>query len=343
MKKLLLTACALALCAGVSAMAVGCKNNNPSKVTLVEVSSDDVGRVSGISYYVVPEPAASAKVNSLTAAGTEYTNVASLQQLYGTESYPQAVLVAKKSLIESDGAFIGSFLSEYAGTASWLDSQTSYADIVTAINSHGGTTLKAPMLSSTVVTNCNIYFKKATDAKQGILGYMSAVNGINPAMFGQCENEFFCDVDSISSTTVNESKTTVSVYMPDGAPAISMAKMMCAAPDVGKTLDFHVVAANEINSCVTYNDDSRNADLCVLPVNAAAKLLGSGNRYQLLGGVTHGNLFIISSDGTPITSDNLSQKLKGKKVGVVNLSAVPGLTLKMILNKYGVSYTQGSV
>lgn len=343
MKKLLITACALALCAGVAAMAVGCNNNNTAGVTLVEVNSDDVGRVNGISYYVVPEPAASAKVKSLTAAGTEYTNVASLQQLYGAESYPQAVLVAKKSLIENDGAFVTEFLNEYAGTASWLDSQTTYTDIVTAVNSHGGTTLKAPMLSSTVVTNCNIYFKKALEAKQGILSYMNAVNGISPAMFGQCEDGFFCDVDGISDTNVNESKTTVSVYMPDGAPALSMAKMMCATPDLGKALEFHVVAANEINSCVTYNNEEENADLCVMPVNAAAKLLGSGSRYQLLGGVTHGNLFIISSDGTLLTADNLAGKLSGKKVGVVNLSAVPGLTFKMILNKYNVSYTQGSV
>ncbi|MDE6691507.1 MAG: hypothetical protein K2K04_05990, partial [Clostridia bacterium] len=264
MKKILISACALALCAGVSAMAVGCNNNNGSGVTLVEVSSDDVGRVNGISYYVVPEPAATAKVKTLTAAGMEYSNVASLQQLYGTESYPQAVLVAKKSLIENDGAFVTNFLTEYAGTASWLDAQTSYSEIVTAINSHGGTTLKAPMLSSTVVTNCNIYFKKAADAKQGILSYMNAVNGISPAMFGQCEDAFFCDVDGLSAT-VNENKTTVSVYMPDGAPALSMAKMMCANPDVGKSLDFHVVAANEINSCVTYNDEANSADLCVMP------------------------------------------------------------------------------
>lgn len=342
MKKLSFFACTFALCAGVAVAAVGCNNNNTAGVTLVEVSSDDVGRVNGVNYYVVPEPAATAKVNALTAAGTDYANVASLQQLYGAESYPQAVLVAKKSLIETDGVFVNAFLTEYAGTASWLDAQTTYSEIVTAINSHGGTSLKAPMLSSTVVTNCNIYFKKAAEAKQGILNYMDAVNGINSAMFGQCADGFFCDIDSISATA-NESKTTVSVYMPDGAPALSMAKMMCVNPDVGKSLNFHVVAANTINSCVTYNDETKNADLCVMPVSAAAKLLGSGSRYQLLGGVTHGNLFIISSDGSPVTAENIADKLGGKKVGVVNLSAVPGLTFKMILNKYGVSYTQGSV
>lgn len=343
MKKLLTLLATAALCATCAFTVAGCNKNSDAGVTLIEVSSDDVGRVSGVDYYVVPEPAATAKVKTLSASGVNYSFVGDLQQLYGEQAYPQAVLVAKKSLIENDGAFVTKFLAEYAGTSDWLDAQTSYTEIVSAINSLGGTTLKAPMLSTGVIANCNIYFKKAADAKQGILDYMNAVNEINPAMFGQCDNSFFCDTDAISATTVNESKTTVSVYMPDGAPALSMAKMLCANPDVGKSLDFHVVAANTINSTVSYNDESKNADLCVLPVNAAAKLLGNGSRYQLLGGVTHGNLFLISSGSTQLSGGNLATQLNGKKVGVVNLSAVPGLTFKMLLNKYGVKYTQGSV
>ncbi|MDE7300895.1 MAG: hypothetical protein K2N47_01865, partial [Clostridia bacterium] len=311
-------------------------------VSLVEVSQDDIGRVSGISYFVVPEPAATAKVNALTTAGTTYTNVASLQSLYGEGGYPQAVLVAKNSLIENDGAFLNSFLSEYAGTKAWLTAQTSYAEIVTEINSKGGTSLKAPMLTPTVVANCNIDFKKAADEKQAVLSYMTKIAAVNASMYGSCEDAFFCDVDSIAQTT-NASKTTVSVYMPDGAPALSMAKMMCGNVSLSKELDFHVVPANSINSNVTNNDETKNADLCVLPVNAAAKLLGSGNKYKLLGTVTHGNLFIISSDGTPVTASNIARKLDGQKVGVVNLSAVPGLTFKMILDKYKIPYSQGGV
>lgn len=337
MKKLLYSVCAIAICAGVAACSAAC-NNEVSGVSLVEVSQDDIGRVSDVSYYVVPEPAATAKVNGLTAAGTTYTNVASLQNLYGEGGYPQAVLVAKNSLIENDGTFLNEFLTAYAGTKSWLDAQTSYTEIVTAINSNGGTSLKAPMLSASVVSNCNIDFKKATDEKQTVLSYMTNIASINASMYGQCEDAFFCDVDTITST-VNESKTTVSVYMPDGAPALSMAKMMCADLSLSKSLDFHVVAANAINSTVTNNDETKNADLCVLPVNAAAKLLGSGTKYKLLGTVTHGNLFIISSDGTPVTASNIARKLDGKKVGVVNLTAVPGLTFKMILNKYNVLYS----
>ena len=340
MKKLLFSLCAVALCVGVTALSA-C-NNEISGVSLVEVSQDDIGRVSGISYYVVPEPAATAKVNGLTAAGTTYTNVASLQSLYGEGGYPQAVLVAKKSLIENDGTFLNEFLSEYQGTKAWLNAQTSYTEIVTAINSKGGTSLKAPMLSPSVVANCNIDFKKAADEEAAILGYMTNIMAINSSMFGQCEDAFFCDVDIIAPT-VDEARTSVSIYMPDGAPALSMAKMMCANPTLSKSLDFHVVTANAINSTVTSSNEADNADLCVLPVNAAAKLLGSGTKYKLLGTVTHGNLFIISSDGTPLNANNIASRLDGQKVGVVNLSAVPGLTFKMILNKYNVPYTQGGV
>lgn len=341
MKKLLYSVCVVALCAGIAAFSAAC-NNEVTGVSLVEVGQDDVGRVSGISYYVVAEPAATAKVNGLTAAGTTYTNVASLQSLYGEGGFPQAVLVAKNSLIEKDGAFLNEFLNEYAGTKTWLDAQTSYTEIVTTINSKGGSSLKAPTLTPSVVSNCNIAFKKAADEKQAVLNYMTQIASINASMYGQCEDAFFCNVDNIAST-VNGNKTTVSVYMPDGAPALSMAKMMCADVSLSKPLDFHVVAANAINSTVTNNDEAQNADLCVLPVNAAAKLLGNGTKYKLLGTVTHGNLFLISSDGTPVTASNIARKLDGKKVGVVNLAAVPGLTFKMILEKYNLPYSQGGV
>ena len=122
MKKLLTFLMAAALCAACAFTVAGCNKNSAAGVTLIEVSSDDVGRVS-------------AKDGGRP------------EQLFGENAYPQALLVAKKSLVENDGAFVTEFLAEYAGTADWLAAQTSHAEIVSAINSHGGTTLKAPMLS----------------------------------------------------------------------------------------------------------------------------------------------------------------------------------------------------
>ena len=134
----------------------------------------------------------------------------------------------------------------------------------------------------------------------------------------------------------------ITVYMPDGAPALALAGLMHAdKEDDGVT--YRVVAAAQIASKVTNKDEAENADLCVMPVTAASKLLGSGERYTMLGGVTHGNLFLLKkAEEEPelsVTKENLSE-LVGKTVGVLQINEVPGLTFKAILNKHGVAWQE---
>ena len=129
----------------------------------------------------------------------------------------------------------------------------------------------------------------------------------------------------------------VTVYAPDGAPALSIARLISENTDLGKEMSYHIVGAEEITTSVTYKDDSKNADLCILPVNAASKLLGNGTRYKMLGTVTHGNLFILASkDKEEITSENFASALSGKKVGVMNLPGFPGAIFKLLISKYNV-------
>lgn len=342
MKKFLTILCTavLTVCLGAVSLTACNKEQANEGVTLTEVEADNIGRINGIDYYVVAEPAATAKVNALTAAGSPFYNVGSLQSLYGENGYPQAVMVAKNSLIENDGKFVSEFISKFSYTSQWLENTTDYASLVSDITAVGGTTLKAPMLSASVVRNCNISYAPATEDKQNILNYMNSVNSINPQMYGICADGFFFDTASLIQSQ-DGSKASVSVYMPDGAPALAMAYMLSGEGEtLSKTVSYNVVAATAINAYVSNTQESENADICILPVNAAAKLLGSGERYKLLGTVTHGNIFILSSDGEELTAENLAAALNGKKVGVVNLSAVPGLTFKMILDKYGIAYSQ---
>ena len=76
-----------------------------------------------------------------------------------------------------------------------------------------------------------------------------------------------------------------------------------------------------------------------MPVNAASKLLGDGSRYVMLGAVTNGNLYIISKTETVIDGENLNS-LIGKKVGVLQINNVPGLTFKTVLNRNGVAWAE---
>ena len=126
---------------------------------------------------------------------------------------------------------------------------------------------------------------------------------------------------------------TYSVYAPDGAPALALVN---AIEDKAEEFEYHVVDSSTIQTYVTGAEPA--ADFCILPVNLASKVLGTGTVYKMLGTVTNGNLFFLSAeDNEDLTQDNIST-LVGKSVGVVQLPNVPGLTLQAVLNKYDIDY-----
>lgn len=121
----------------------------------------------------------------------------------------------------------------------------------------------------------------------------------------------------------------IQIYMPDGAPALAFSELMASDNQLGREVSYNVVAAEAIGPFVA----QETADAALLPVNAASKLVGSGEKYKLLSVNTHGNLFVIGKEEAADVN-----ALKGKKVGVVNLANVPGLTFQAILKDKGVSY-----
>lgn len=122
----------------------------------------------------------------------------------------------------------------------------------------------------------------------------------------------------------------LSVYVPDGAPALSVATLS-ESPD----FNVNVIDAGTINTKVT--GENPQADIAIMPLNAAVKLLGNGEKYKMLGTVTHGNLFLLKKEGqADIASPADLTKLSGKTVGVINLANVPGLTFKVILHDNGI-------
>ena len=142
----------------------------------------------------------------------------------------------------------------------------------------------------------------------------------------------------------NKKNTVLTVYMPDGAPAMALAKLM--KEDTQKDgVSYFVVNPTTIAARVTNEAQEKNADLCVLPVTAASKLLGNGETYQMLSVVTGGNLCVLSKDESLISAfadgeyKDLSYLL-GKTVGVMKINDMPGLTFKWILNHYGLEWRE---
>ena len=141
-------------------------------------------------------------------------------------------------------------------------------------------------------------------------------------------------VGTLSAFGCQKNPQNIDVYLPDGAPALGLALPMYE--DTAEDgVEYHVVSANTLHTFTTGNDPA--AEVCVMPVNAAAKLLGDASVYQMAGVLTHGNLYLLAKEDATYTRENISD-LVGKTIGVLQLNNVPGLTLKACLKGLNTPY-----
>ncbi len=119
-------------------------------------------------------------------------------------------------------------------------------------------------------------------------------------------------------------------YAPDGAPALAISKFINDNENFGldKEIDYKVVSSSDIGGIMSQGI----GDFIVMPVNAASKLYKAkaNSPYVMTAVLTHGNLYIMSSDNTTTL-----EGLRGKVVGVIGQGLVPDLTLKAILSDNG--------
>ena len=275
---------------------------------------------------------------SLCACGattpTTLSFAGDLQSLYGQNGYPQAVLVAKKSVIESDEAAVGTMISYFEGSKAYLETADG-ASVVNLLNAHypSGMTpsFNAKNLTAEVISHCSVRFTKSADCKGAVNAFLEKLVALDSTSTKTVGDAFYYT----GTPTAGESSGSYKVYAPDGAPALSLANAI--QQTTGSAFEYHIVAATAITAQVT--GESPAADFCVLPVNVAAKLLGTGTTYQMLGTVTNGNMYFLGAgEQTELTAQNLVSALKGKIIGVVQLNNVPGLTLRCVLEENNVPY-----
>ena len=77
----------------------------------------------------------------------------------------------------------------------------------------------------------------------------------------------------------NGGNTSVEVYLPDGTPALAMAKAMTEGVDIeGYDVNFHIIAAGNIGTVFTATD----ANLAIMPTIGAATNFTKGTEIQLV-------------------------------------------------------------
>ena len=123
---------------------------------------------------------------------------------------------------------------------------------------------------------------------------------------------------------------TITFYIPDGAPALSVAKIV-NDKKVGDTSVNTVITTGEnvVAKCA-----SGEADMAVLPTNAAVKICQSRNDYLLFSVNVYGVLYIVGTREITSLAD-----LQGETLYSIGLGNTPEYVFKTICDKQGVKYS----
>ncbi len=277
-----------------------------------------------IDYAFLAEPAATTAVNNLGKSIVMDVQ-AQWREVFGGE-YPQACLVAKGDIVKNDKAFIDGFIAAVAASDGWAEQNPDKTVAAVKANMESGTQSTLAALTGDIISRCNIETVSAENSKAGCATYFDRLsklkNELDKPVLSKVPDDGFYYVagEAADGAPVGN---TYNVYMPDGAPAIALAKLM----DEGYAgASFTVVQASTIAQRVS----SGAADLAIMPINAAATLYNGGKDIVMLTVNTHGNLYVVG-DGDDVDLNGLA----GKRVGVIGQGNVPDLTLRMLLGERG--------
>lgn len=331
MKKLLTLALSVVLTLSFT-FAVGCKDQTETEKVNIKYYADGQAVVQAIlsnaeTIGLVPEPAATALTKKATLQGKTLYRL-DLQELYDAEekAYPQAVLMVKKSVLGANPELVSTLQSKITDSASWIKTHT--ADAVTAISEKGNTTLQAGALTEQAIDGCKIYFQSASEAKASVKEYVNNIVEIDNTKATVVNDDFF-----YSSGYEGSAKAEYTFVMPDGAPALAVAKLIHDGDDLGTnaSVSYSVVSANQIAPTLS----SGTADLVIAPVNLASKLYkaSGADHYVLVAVLTHGNFYVMSTENITLSD------LAGRRIAVPNMGAVPDWTFKMVLDKHDLEFS----
>jgi hypothetical protein len=282
---------------------------------------------------LVPEPAATTLMNKAQLQGRTLYRL-DLQELYdkNDKAYPQAVLMVKESVLSTYPDIVSAIQSGITDSVSFAKTNTVYA--VNAVKSKlETTTLNPSTLSSQAIDGCKIYFEGALSAKSAVKKYVNELITLNESSAKAIQEDFFYNGTATGTST----KKSLSVYVPDGAPALAISKLIATSSDLGTglTVNYNVVATTLVPAQLVPAYRGGTADIIILPVNLASKFYNTdGNtadNYKLVSVVTHGNFYIISTEEITV------KDLKDKRVAVPQQNAVPDWTFRTVLKKHNLN------
>ncbi|MCI9977654.1 ABC transporter substrate-binding protein [Clostridioides difficile] len=123
----------------------------------------------------------------------------------------------------------------------------------------------------------------------------------------------------------------VKVVVPDGLPAVAIAKLANENPEIkeGYETEYSIEKTPEAISTRVMKKD---VDIAIVPSNMAAIAYNKTSSYNIVGTVGMGSLYLVSTENIKDYSD-----LLGKEVGCTGKGLTPDITMKSILLQKGIS------
>lgn len=123
----------------------------------------------------------------------------------------------------------------------------------------------------------------------------------------------------------------VKVAVPDGLPAIAIAKLASENPEIkeGYETEYSIEKTPE---AISTRVMKKEVDIAIVPSNMAAIAYNKTSSYNIVGTVGMGSLYLVSTENIKDYSD-----LVGKEVGCTGKGLTPDITMKSILLQKSIS------
>ena len=322
LRKILVLAMVAALVAAFAVAFAACNDTGNTKAVRIVYYADGAAVQAALSagqidYGIVGEPAATA------GASKGFGVVMDLQAEYAeatgnANGFPMSSTFIRGSLA-ANKTFVDALLAVLNENVTYI---TENAASMTQLLQNAGSNSAYPAPS---IPRCNVGVYSAAGVKADVNDMLKVLNGVENVP----DSVYY---DEAQATEQGNGSGVLQLYVPDGAPALAVAKLVAEKDTLtvaGYAVNVNIVPANTIAAHIAKGD----GDIVIMPANGGANLVVQGADYKFLCSNTRGILYMISTSEGSVSPEDLA----GKTVGCIGQGAVPQYAFERILAANGLA------
>lgn len=120
----------------------------------------------------------------------------------------------------------------------------------------------------------------------------------------------------------------INVAVPDGAPALAIAKLINNSEFKGYKVNYEIVDGTNIGAKIS----AGQVDLAIMPTNLGANLFNKGAKIKMVASNVYGLLYLVGTADITSVSD-----LRGEKILCTGQGGTPDFVLQYVLNTNGIT------